>query len=156
MNRFCHFAVVSVVAVVAGCVPTTVVPPPDETIMQKEINAAAAMDMESNREGALAAVVTRQDLSQSDQVYVVKTIYGRLQTDQTKVNLLRSLIQNPQFGNAAKGVVLDGMKDGFKEDIARRQVLQLLQEKGPIDDEVAQRDAATTRRAAERKFMPMR
>lgn len=123
--------------------------------MQKEINAAAAMDMESNREGALAAIVTRKNLSQSDQVYVVKTIYGKLQTDRTKVNLLKSLIQNPEFGNAAKGVMLDGMKDGLKEDISRRQVLQALQERGPIDDDYARAEAATTQRA-ERQLMPTR
>jgi hypothetical protein len=155
MNRLSTLAILVLMSLVTGCVPTTAVPAPDETIMQKEINAAAAMDLESNREGALAAVVTRKNLSQSDQVYVVKTIFGKLETDRTKVNLFKSLIQNPEFGNAAKGVILDGMKDGLKEDISRRQVLQILQERGPIDDEYSRVEAATTQKA-EKMVMPKR
>ena len=109
-------------------------PEPDETITQKEINASALMNMESNREGALAAIASRKDLSQSDQVFLVKVIFIKLEQDQTKVNLLTTLIHNPAFGNAPKGVILDGMATGLKEDISRRRILQVLQERGPIDD----------------------
>jgi hypothetical protein len=129
----------------AGCVPTTA-PAPNETITQKEINASAAMDMESNREGALAAVATRRTLSASDQVYLVKTIYSRLETDQTKVKLLTMLIQNPNFSLSAKAVILDGMEDGLKVDFERRRVLQLLQERGDVGEPGLDIGDPTTRR----------
>ena len=116
-----------------GCAVTPA-PKPDETITQKEINASAAMDMESNREGALAAVAMRKTLSPSDQVYLVKTIYSRLDFDSTKVKLLRMLIENPNFSLSAKAVILDGMAGGLKVDFEKRRVLQMLQERGDVGE----------------------
>jgi hypothetical protein len=154
MSAFRIFVVLGAVGL-AGCVEATgggpsAGPKPNETIMEKVINASSAMDLETNREGALATIASRKDLSQSDQVYLVKTIYATCQQDQTKVNLLTILINNPSIGSAPCGVIVDGLRAGMKEDISRRRVLQMLQDRGLIEDSVSQSELEATTRAATR------
>ena len=117
-----------------GCVTPPPPPRPDETLTQKEVNVASALKFESSREEALLAVAKRTDLAATDQVYLIDVIYQRLTVEESKMNLLKNLIHNPAFTNAAKAAILDGLTENLKFDNDRQQILRLLQERGPIDD----------------------
>jgi hypothetical protein len=122
--------IVCLALMLTGCVTST--GGKGETVTQKEINAGASMDMETNREAMLAVIAARTDLSTADQVHLVQAIYKKLTLDPTKVRLLETLIKNPAFNSTSKGYVLDGLKSGLVSDLQRRKIMEELNTRGPV------------------------
>jgi hypothetical protein len=135
--RLC--VVVSLVLTAGGCIvidrgdgaraPSPVI----KSMTQKEIDAAAKLMFENERQSALADIAARPNLDPYDQSYLARAIFEKITFDNNRVALLQTLIANPSFSNAAKSTILERLDRGLMFDNHRRQILKQLNDRGPLE-----------------------
>ncbi len=92
----------------AGCIiagDEKVERPADKQTIQ-EIDAAKKLDWDSQRKRLYQRIAMREALSDGGQVYLVKAVFGNLQLDAAKQDVLLTLIMNPAFSRPAERAIL--------------------------------------------------
>ena len=114
--------------------PAVVVPSTTaDSVAFAEIDAASKLDFENARVSALIPVAGRTNLTATSQVYLVNTTMRRLDFDNDKITVLKTLISNQAFCNPAKQTILTSLgKLNFDND--RAGLLALLNERGELKD----------------------
>jgi hypothetical protein len=96
-----------------------------------EINAAAQLSFDSSRTAALDDIARKPELCPQSQVLLVQKVYSRLDYETSKMQVLRTLIQNPGFSNAAKAQIINGLGH-LSYDTSRSEVLALINNRGAL------------------------
>jgi len=113
----------------AVMVPSTTV----DSVAFAEIDAASKLDFENARVGALIPIASRTNLTATSQVYLVNTTMKRLDFDNDKITVLKTLIGNQAFCNPAKQTILTSMgKLNFDND--RAGLLASLNARGELKE----------------------
>src|SRR5712664_2317840 len=73
-----------------------------DSVTFAEIGAAAKLDFENARVSALIPIAGRTNLTAASQVYLINTSMKRLDFDNDKITVLKTLINNQAFCNPAK------------------------------------------------------
>lgn len=100
--------------------------PEDMTI--REIDAVRTLSLERNRKERYMAFAGRADLEPQAQVYLVNTILKQLSLESSRLDVLKAMIANPSFSDAAKSVILDRLTVLSLES-HRVEILELLSER---------------------------
>ncbi len=87
----------------------------DTTI--QEINAAGMLSFEDDRQRALKRIAQRKGLDDTTQIHLVEAIFRRLDFEQSKVDVLMTLVKNSSFSLAAESAILDRLSQlSFEHD----------------------------------------
>ena len=128
----------------AGCIvvgvdhsspPQTVAVPytTADSVAFAEIDAAGNLDFENARVSALVPIASRTNLTAGSQVHLVDTTMKRLDFDNDKITVLKTLISNQAFCNPAKQTILTSLgKLNFDND--RAGLLASINERGELKD----------------------
>jgi len=109
--------------------PAVVMPAPSpltpaDAATVAEIDAAARLNLDSARKESLSHVAQRAGLSPTVQVHLINVAYRALSFDSSKVELLRTLIANPAFSDAARQAIVTQLDhlgfDSHKQEILRQ------------------------------------
>lgn len=93
-----------------------------------EIDAAARLSFESARKDALIQLAQRPALSPAVQVHLINITYRALSFDNNKVELLRAVIANPAFCDAARQAIVTQL-DHISFDSNRQEILRRLNQR---------------------------
>jgi hypothetical protein len=109
--------------------PREVYRPADEfhssDLLVKEVDAAAALGFEQSRVEALTRIARRVPLRPDIQARLVWAAYLRMDFEQNKMELIRTVLKNPSCEDDARGAVLDGLNHlSFEQN--RRELLELV------------------------------
>lgn len=108
-------------------------PAPDEgpvDLLTKQIDAASSLSFEQARVDAMQRIARRVPLRPDAQARLVWAAYLRLDFEQNKVAVLRTILQNPSCDDAARGAVLDGLSHlAFEQN--RSEMLGLVEQPTP-------------------------
>lgn len=108
---------------------TRVLPPPpctpEDIVTLQEIDAAAGLAFESSRANALSTISARAGLSPAAQVHLVRSAYGALAFDDSRLQVLLKVIDNPAFCLSAKQEILTHLPE-LRFDASRVRVLEQL------------------------------
>lgn len=107
--------------------PVVAVPPgplaPSDAATIAEIDAAGRLAFDAGKKDALGRIARRPDLRPVAQVHLVKVIYGSVALDAARVELLRAVITNPAFSDAAHQAIVSQFGrlnfDANKQEILR-------------------------------------
>lgn len=100
--------------------------PEDVTI--KEIDAVGKLSMEDHRFEGYQRIARRHRLSNAAQVHLVEAVFANLSMEETKVDVLRTLIRNRCFRSDAKAAILERL-DGLDSEESRREILDAMSKK---------------------------
>ncbi len=145
MKTFYSLLLVGALIPLTGCInltfgrrsPPAPPPPPPAVVMPApsplapadaatvaEIDASARLSFEAAKKESLSQIARRPGLSPTAQVHLVNVAYRTLSFDSSKVELLRTLIANPAFSDAARQAIvtqLDHLSfDSHKQEILRQ------------------------------------
>lgn len=140
MTKTCLLLLIVATVPLAGCInlsfgsrrppppPAIVAPAPplsgDEVATMAEIDAAAKLSFDSARKDSLIQVAQRAGLSPTVQVHLVNVGYRCLSFDTSKMDVLRTLIANPAFSDAARQAIVTQLNhlqfDSHKQSILRQ------------------------------------
>ena len=113
----------------AVAVPSTTA----DSVTFAEIDAAAKLDFENARVSALIPIAGRTNLTAASQVYLINTSMKRLDFDNDKITVLKTLINNQAFCNPAKQTILTSLgKLSFDND--RAGLLASINQRGELKD----------------------
>jgi hypothetical protein len=98
-----------------------------------EIDAAGKLDFDNARASALNTIAGRTNLSCSAQVHLQDTVFRRLNFENQKMDVFRTLIHNPSFCNPAKQNLLVNLNK-LSFDNNRAEILRLINERGTLKD----------------------
>ena len=101
---------------------------PGDAATLAEIDAAARLNFDSAKKEALTQVAQRPGLSPAAQVHLVNVSYRCFSTDHSKVELLRTLIDNPGFSDAARQAIVAQL-DHLSFDTHKQAILRRLNER---------------------------
>lgn len=99
-----------------GCVyvnreEKVVSPPPSsagsEDITIREIDTVSRLAFADNQAAGLKNIARREDLSPEAQVHLVDVTFKRLAFEDMKVDVLITLIKNPNFSEEARSAIID-------------------------------------------------
>jgi len=131
-------SVVVIGILLSGCIvisrndpPPVVMPPSPEAAACAEIDAAGGLAFDSSRSAALNAIASRPNLSHTAQVHLVSTVFRRLSFEDSQMSVLRTLIANESFSNAAKQTLLANISK-LHFDSTKSALLQLLNNRGEL------------------------
>ncbi len=102
-----------------------------EQVTIAEIDAAAGLMMESNREKTLKNIAMRPQLSADTQVYLVGVAMDELMLEGSRKSVILALINNPAFVSEAKMAILENI-DALMLESSRQQVLDRLNRRGSL------------------------
>jgi hypothetical protein len=122
------------------------VDPREYTVTIDEIAAAARLDFDPSRAEILGAIAKRRGLTPAEQEYLACITLHRLSFDPAKSDVLRQLIDNPDFSYRAKGMILRHL-NLLAFDPARADLMRAMQGKGeppPAPTEKPVRDGNDT------------
>ena len=150
MKKVLHLLIVAGVLPLTGCInlsfggrrppppqpaPQIVVPSiptapmgPSESATIAEIDAAARLSFDAGRKESLSQVAERPGLSPVVQVHLVNVAYRALSFDSAKVELLRRLIANPAFSDAARQAIVTQLNH-LSFDSNRQEILRQLNQR---------------------------
>jgi hypothetical protein len=98
-----------------------------------EIEAASKLDFDSSRASALNAIACRTNLTSEAQVHLESAVFYRLNFESHKMDILRTLIHNPAFSNAAKQNLLVNL-NRLSFDSNRAEILRIINERGELKE----------------------
>ena len=101
-----------------------------QDLASKEIDAASRLSNQAARAEALKRIAQRQGLRPDSQARLVWAAYLHLSWDDAKVDVIRTLIDNPEFSPQAKEAVLDGLNRHVAFDPNRSVLLEAVSKKG--------------------------
>jgi hypothetical protein len=128
-----------ITAVLTGCVgieignrsssptPPVIVTSADAATVA-EIDAAGRLDFDSSRTATLTQIASRPGLSPTAQVHLVNTAYRRVQFSDSKVAVLRAVIANPDFSDAARHAIVSQLQN-LRFDSNKQAVLNELNQR---------------------------
>lgn len=142
MKRSCSLLVIASLISLTGCInlsfggrrpppaPQIVVPSvpsgplsPADAATIAEIDAASRLSFDGARKDSLSQVAERPGLSPVAQVHLINVAYRSLSFDAAKVELLRKLIANPAFSDAARQAIVTQLNhlsfDSNKQEVLR-------------------------------------
>ncbi|HWY78271.1 MAG TPA: hypothetical protein VN281_21830 [Verrucomicrobiae bacterium] len=102
-----------------------------DSVTFAEIDAAAKLDFENSRVGALNTIAGRTNLSTPAQVCLVSHVFNRLDFENNKMAVLNTLIGNPAFSNPAKQTILTDLNK-LNFDNNRAAVLASINQRGEL------------------------
>ena len=102
-----------------------------EQVTIAEINAAAGLMLESNREKTLKSIAMRPGLSADTQVYLVQVAVEKLLLEDSRRSVMLALVNNPALVAEGKIAVLEHLDDLMLES-SRRQVQDCLNRRGNL------------------------
>ncbi|MGE3313153.1 MAG: hypothetical protein AB7O66_24575 [Limisphaerales bacterium] len=109
--------------------PVVVIPgDPADTATLAEIDAIARLAFDDGKRDGFKAVATRPGTSPGVQVHLVNTLLRSLSFDNTKVEVLLALIENPGFSEAAKESIFRQL-DHLSFDSGRTKIISAIQER---------------------------
>jgi hypothetical protein len=131
---------IACVATLGGCIiidahkestaQSTTAPAASNDLTSREIDAAAKLAHEPERVEALGRIAKRPGLRPDSQARVVWAAYMRLSSDDGKVNVIRTVIDSPEFSADAKWAVLEGLHRYVSIDSNRALLLEAVSKKG--------------------------
>jgi hypothetical protein len=138
MRRFHLHALLVAALLVAGCAG----PQPDPCAIGEwnrsttidEIDAAGRLDFDPSRAELLHSIAGRRGLIPVEQEHLVCVTLHRVQFDPARVDILRALIQNPDFAESTKSVILKNL-DAVDFPPARADLIREMQGKPRHDAE---------------------
>lgn len=101
---------------------------PGEAATCAEIDAAARLDFDAGRRDALVGIAGRPELSSVAQVHLVNVTYRCLSFDDMKLAVLRKLIANPAFADAARQAMVSQL-NLLAFDANRQAILRAVNER---------------------------
>lgn len=101
---------------------------PADTATISEIDAAARMSFDNEKAEGLQRIAKRAELSPSTQVHLVNATYRSLSFDAQKLQVLKSLIANPSFSDAARQAMVTQLSK-LSFDGERQQILRAIDER---------------------------
>jgi len=97
--------------------------PEDVTI--REIDAVGRLSLEDNQREGYKRIAQRHNLSGGAQVHLVEAVFEHLSLEDSKVDVLLTLVHNRCFSPEAKGAILDRLDKLALED-SRREILSAM------------------------------
>lgn len=79
----------------------------DNDAVIAEIDAVGKLPFDPDREQAYKRIAARKGLSARGQVHLVEAVFSRLAFENAKVDVLLTLIANPDFSSAAEREILE-------------------------------------------------
>jgi hypothetical protein len=105
------------------------VDPREYTVTIDEINAAMGLGFDNMRVEQLRKIASRRGLTPAEQEYVACNALHRMSFDNMKVDVLKVLIDNPDFSYRAKGKILRHL-NAIAFDNMRLDVMRAMEGKG--------------------------
>jgi hypothetical protein len=97
--------------------------PDDATI--REIDTVGKLSFDNDRRAGFKNIAQREELSDRAQVHLVEVAFKRLSFENSKVDVLTTLIQNPCFSPAAKAAILERL-DRLSFENNKTQILDAI------------------------------
>jgi hypothetical protein len=113
----------------AANVDVCAVDPREYTVTIDEINAAMQLGFDAMKVDHLKSIASRRGLTPAEQEYVACNALHRISFDNMKVEVLKVLIDNPDFSYRAKGKILRHL-NAIAFDNMRVEVLHAMEGKG--------------------------
>ncbi len=101
--------------------------PKDDTVV--EIDAVGKLSFENDRLQAYKSIAGREGLNANAQIHLVGAVYKKLDFEESKVDVLMALINNPSFCSAGKRAILDGL-DNLSFENTKQKILKAVSERG--------------------------
>jgi hypothetical protein len=96
---------------------------PAEAATIAEIDASARLSFDSARRESLMRVAQRPELTPTVQVHLINVAYRSLSFESAKLEVLRAIIANPGFTDAARQAIVSQLNhlshDSHKQEILR-------------------------------------
>ena len=100
--------------------------PEDDTIA--EIDAVGKLSFDSDRKQGYERIAARQGLSAEAQVHLVEAALGRLSFDNSKEDVLLTLIENPDFSSTAERTILEKL-DKLAFPSSKKRILKAISDR---------------------------
>jgi hypothetical protein len=104
----------------------------EDTAAMAEIDAAAKLSFDASRLGALSAIAQRPSLSPPVQVHLVNVALRSLDFENSRMQVLLALVENPAFCNAAKETILTQLQK-LSFDNNRKAVMDAINKRGALE-----------------------
>ena len=101
--------------------------PKDDTIV--EIDAVGKLSFENDKLEAYKRIAGREGLNANGQIHLVCAAYKKLDFENSKEDVLMTLINNPGFCSAGKRAILDGL-DNLSFENTKQKILKAISERG--------------------------
>lgn len=101
--------------------------PKDDTIA--EIDAVGKLSFENDKIEAYKRIAGREGLNANAQIHLVGAAYKKLSFENSKEDVLMTLINNPSFCSAGKRAILDGL-DNLSFENTKQKILKAVSERG--------------------------
>ncbi len=105
-----------------------------DTATLTEIDAAAGLTFDSDKEKVFIGIASRPYLSAEAQVYLVKKATRSLTFDDAKRDVLLALVNNPYFLAEGKQAVLENL-NALTFDSGKRRVMDAINRRGHVPSE---------------------
>lgn len=105
--------------------------PSRDAVVMAEIDAAANLMLESNREKTLKNIAIRPQLAPQAQVYLVQVALEELMLESSRKSVILALINNPSFVAEAKMEILENLDELMLES-SRQEVMDRLNRRGHV------------------------
>ena len=93
-----------------------------------EIDAVGKLSFDSERKKGYERIAERDGLSPRAQVYLVEAAIGKLSFDNAKEEVLLTLIENPDFSNAAEREILESI-DRLAFESSKKKILKAISDR---------------------------
>ena len=103
--------------------------PGERSVVTDEIDAAGGLTFDDAKVQALSSVARRPGLTPAEQEHLVCVTIGSVVLDESRLRVLRTLIDNPDFGPRAKSAILHYL-DAFPFDDSRTTLLRATEGRG--------------------------
>ena len=103
--------------------------PGERSVVTDEIDAAGRLTFDDAKVQALSSVARRPGLAPAEQEHLVCVTIGSVVFDDSRLRVLRTLIDNPDFGPRAKSAILHNL-GAFPFDDSRTTLLRAMEGRG--------------------------
>lgn len=111
---------------IPGCAHHCGLEDDQRSVTTDEIDAGGAMNFDSSRVEVLQSIAARRHLTPIEQQHLVCVAVNRLQFDDSREQVLNTLIDNPDFSQYAKSEILQNINK-LKFDSSRTQVIKRME-----------------------------
>ncbi len=105
--------------------PPVEYPSTDDTI---EIDAIGKLSFDADRHSAYKRIAAREGLCASSQAYLVEAAFKNLSFESAKVDVLLTLIENPNFSPATKNAILSQL-ERLSFESNKREIIEAMNER---------------------------
>lgn len=97
--------------------------------MMMEIDAVENLSFEGGRLEAYKKIAEREGLDANTQTYLIDAVFEKLNFENSKEDVLLTLINNPSFCSAGKRAILDNLNELAFEN-TKQNILNAISERG--------------------------